>query len=120
MGFQFSKRKVGRVIDRAGLEIRYTLMGIGGLNPSPSAKGASLSAETRRKSQTWFPSFVSENQVFVVIEYILKKRNLLGFRFKSPFDRARLGSTCKSGDYANDMSDEDEMFYHCFTSFYRK
>ena len=32
-------RKVGRVIDRAGLEIRYTLMGIGGLNPSPSAKG---------------------------------------------------------------------------------
>ena len=38
MGFHFSKRKVGRVIDRAGLEIRYTLMGIGGLNPSPSAK----------------------------------------------------------------------------------
>ena len=31
-------RKVGRVIDRAGLEIRYTLMGIGGLNPSPSAR----------------------------------------------------------------------------------
>ena len=30
-------RKVGRVIDRAGLEIRYTLLGIGGLNPSPSA-----------------------------------------------------------------------------------
>ena len=30
--------KVGRVNDRAGLEIRYTLMGIGGLNPSPSAK----------------------------------------------------------------------------------
>ena len=38
MGFQFSKRKVGRVIDRAGLEILYTLMGIGGLNPSPSAR----------------------------------------------------------------------------------
>ena len=32
------RRRVGRVIDRAGLEIRYTLMGIGGLNPSPSAK----------------------------------------------------------------------------------
>ncbi len=29
--------KVGRVNDRAGLEIRYTLLGIGGLNPSPSA-----------------------------------------------------------------------------------
>ena len=26
------------MIDRAGLEIRYTLMGIGGLNPSLSAK----------------------------------------------------------------------------------
>ena len=33
--YQF--RKVVRVNDRAGLEIRYTLMGIGGLNPSPSA-----------------------------------------------------------------------------------
>lgn len=31
------ERKVGRVNDRAGLEIRYTLLGIGGLNPSPSA-----------------------------------------------------------------------------------
>ena len=27
------------MIDRAGLEIRYTLMRIGGLNPSLSAKG---------------------------------------------------------------------------------
>ena len=36
-------RKVGRVIDRAGLEIRYTLMGIGGLNPSPSARRSSTS-----------------------------------------------------------------------------
>ena len=27
------------MIDRAGLEIRYTLMGIGGLNPSLSATG---------------------------------------------------------------------------------
>ena len=33
-----SRRRVGRVIDRAGLEIRYTLMRIGGLNPSLSAK----------------------------------------------------------------------------------
>ena len=32
-----AERRVGRVIDRAGLEIRYTLMGIGGLNPSLSA-----------------------------------------------------------------------------------
>ena len=28
--------------DRAGLEIRYTLSGIGGLNPSPSAKKKGL------------------------------------------------------------------------------
>ena len=46
MGFHFSKRKVGRVIDRAGLEIRYTLMGIGGLNPSPSAKRKKETEET--------------------------------------------------------------------------
>ena len=32
------RRRVGRVIDRAGLEIRYTLMRIGGLNPSLSAR----------------------------------------------------------------------------------
>ena len=50
--FSFN-RKVGRVIDRAGLEIRYTPFGyrgfesltfrksIGGLNPSPSAKRSS-------------------------------------------------------------------------------
>ena len=36
--FRSLNRKVGRVIDRAGLEIRYTLLGIGGLNPSPSAE----------------------------------------------------------------------------------
>ena len=46
MGFHFSKRKVGRVIDRAGLEIRYTRMGIGGLNPSPSAKRKKETEET--------------------------------------------------------------------------
>ena len=34
------------VIDRAGLEIRYTLMGIGGLNPSPSAKRKKETEET--------------------------------------------------------------------------
>ena len=44
--------KVGRVNDRAGLEIRYTLSGIGGLNPSPSAKGASLSAFNTKENPT--------------------------------------------------------------------
>ena len=42
----FRARKVGRVIDRAGLEIRYTHLGIGGLNPSPSAKPKGCVAST--------------------------------------------------------------------------
>ena len=40
------RRFESRVIDRAGLEIRYTLMGIGGLNPSPSAKRKKETEET--------------------------------------------------------------------------
>ena len=70
MGFQFSKRKVGRVIDRAGLEIRYTLIGIGGLNPSPSAKRSLTLRKTERKPLKRLPFFVAENQPFIILALV--------------------------------------------------
>ena len=56
----FKAWRVGRVIDRAGLEIRYTLMGIGGLNPSLSAK-----LNGSRKKASIF--LVPENQLFIFV-----------------------------------------------------
>ena len=56
----FKAWRVGRVIDRAGLEIRYTLMGIGGLNPS-------LSASNVKGNPIGSPFLVPENQLFIFV-----------------------------------------------------
>ena len=44
-------RRDGRAVDGGGLENRCTRKGIGGSNPSPSAKLAPLVYITNRKSQ---------------------------------------------------------------------
>ena len=48
------------MIDRAGLEIRYTLSGIGGLNPS-------LSASIAKGSHNRFPFLVAAYQLLICI-----------------------------------------------------
>ena len=62
--------KVGRVIDRAGLEIRYTPFGYRGFESLTFRQRSLTLRKTERKPLKRLPFFVAENQPFIILALV--------------------------------------------------